>query len=323
MNILLMSVAGWQRNLLGRNFVSFSLIFDRLRGIDWIAGPDEEFPGKQPPSAAEMLEFNSSQVYQDHAYGGRGGSRGRGRRNMMSPIRGRGYFCGRARESYGGDGRAERQLSFGSFNHHEQPSSLEQEGELVSLHDNTSTSQDQSSLIIDDTPDTQLSDGGRQDFIASTIVCRQCGVTGHPELHCPYQITIKQGLDRERHLVCHTPGHKAFRFNSYHGCLGCKKGSEQRASEKPEPTVVPSINIEDGGTSVAGVHEAACGSGWEETDYNNAIQRSALGSPDELVQVITSGIEAHNLETHTEVKFEKDGKDSRDDGDDEQVLIRF
>lgn len=286
---------------------------------------------------------------------------------MMSPSRGRVHFGGRGGGSHrdyynnrrgcrGGTGGwvQQRQVSFGSFIRAEKLP-FDSDAELISFHDDTtSTSQDHSPLIVVEAPDTQLSDDGKV-INVNTVVCRQCKVIGHPEIHCPYQIVIKQGFDRERHLVCDTVGHKAFHFNSSHGCLGCKVEREQggcRISDAGEDVIsekttrrVASLGKKTDLTVVteqiqahpdaAGVKvNATCG--WEESEYAEAIEavcRSMSGSFEYPVKAIAAGLVAHKLlednaklwdgeEVDGVEGFEavEDGDHGREDG---QCLIQF
>lgn len=264
----------------------------------------------------------------------------------MSPSRGRALFGGGGspRGNYHGRGRAVQssQYSFGSFVQGKNLSSFDSDSELISFHDDTiSRSQDHSSLITVDT-DTQLSDGA-QDFNTHTIACRHCGVTGHPEMQCRYQIVIKQGLDRERHLVCGIFGHKAFRFNSYHGCLECKiereegtvekaYGREEAAKEAGLEVATANLlasNKEDEVTGATGAKNTACG--WEETNYGDAIEavrRITSGSFDGPVKRITTGLVVHKLEGLAKLweveeveKGEEIDRENNSEGGD--ILIHF
>jgi hypothetical protein len=59
----------------------------------------------------------------------------------------------------------------------------------------------------------------------------------------------------------------------------------------------------------------------EEPDYNEAVRRSILGSPDKPVQTITFGIKNQSLNDQGEVEFKKDCED--EGGEDGQCLIKF
>ena len=268
----------------------------------------------------------------------------------MSPSGSRAFFGGGGspRGNYHGRGRAVQssQASFGSFVQRKNLLSFDSDGELISFHDDTMcSSQDHSSLITLDTSDAQFPEGA-QVFNVHTIVCRKCGVTGHPEMQCRYQIVIKQGLDRERHLVCGTFGHRAFQFNSYHGCLECKiervegmvekKYIREEAAKEAEIKVATAnllaSNKEDEVTGATGVKNTACG--WEETDCGvaiEAIRRTTSGSFDEPVKKITTGLVVDKLEGLAKLweveEGEKDEEieeiDRENNGEDGDILIHF
>ena len=257
----------------------------------------------------------------------------------MSPSRSRAFFGGggNPRGNYHGRGCKVQpiQASFGSFIQGKNLSCFDSGGELISFHDDTmSSSQDHSLLITVGTSDTQLS--GAQVFNSHTIVCRKCGVTGHPEMQCRHQIVIRQGLNRERQLVCGIFGHKAFQFNSYHGCLECKIEREEGAVEKKcireeaakvaEPkeatTNLLASNKEGEVTGATGVKNTACG--WEETDYGDAIEavrRTTSGSFDEPVKKITTSFAVDKFEDLAKIwEVEEIHRENNGEGD---ILIHF
>jgi hypothetical protein len=103
-------------------------------------------------------------------------------------------------------------------------------------------------------------------------------------LSCPYQITVKQGINQERHLVCGTFGHEAFRFASYHGCLECTKEEEKRekSTEKlaSELKIRSSVEAQLGRQGATGAKDFALGSGWNEAppSFDSLIPTTISGS---------------------------------------------
>lgn len=93
-------------------------------------------------------------------------------------------------------------------------------------------------------------------------MCLQCGVTGHAEMSCPYQVVVKQGVDRERRLICGTLGHKSFKFGSQDGCAECKGEKEHNEA--------PTIETQRKDTEVIVAKAAA--RGWAEPQYSEMEQ---------------------------------------------------
>lgn len=286
----------------------------KTRGINSIAGHRDPFPGIRPPPT-----FGRAGLYSPRGYHQRH-SRHRGRIDRRAGSRSshqfreanngtlssRGRVCGGSGRNRSGS--ASNHFSFNSsqINYH-LPLPVIEQSPLFSFQEET-PSLDSSSLVTINTPDTTST---AENTTANNIICLQCGVTGHPEISCPYQINIKQRIDSERYLICGTLGHSAFKFGSSDGCTDCKKDKEQEAELRTRSEGNVKVATRDeyqsaDGTGSPAASDVAYNSGWEEPNYHEIVQKNKFGSPDRSVQMVTSAFRSHNIDGHMEVEFEKD-----------------